>query len=156
MGRILINLFNLCLLSILNVPGEDEILTLEEMKSAGRGYSRSAAYSRRAYKPKKPTKTRKTIRRSQIENAMADLSDLMNQIRICPHADGIKVSRIKPRSIFRRMGLRNGDIITAIDGQQITIVEDALGLYEGLSSASKVALSLKRRGRDRIINYTIR
>jgi general secretion pathway protein C len=54
------------------------------------------------------------------------------------------------------MGLRNGDIITGVDGSEISSVDDALKLVDGLKSASSLSVQLKRRGRQKNIEYNIR
>jgi general secretion pathway protein C len=69
---------------------------------------------------------------------------------------GLALSSIKPNSIFRRMGLRNGDVITGVDGREISSVDDALRLVDNLKSASTVSVQLKRRGRQKDIEYHIR
>jgi general secretion pathway protein C len=53
------------------------------------------------------------------------------------------------------MGLKSGDIITGVNGKKIESVDDALKLYESLKSSSNVQLQLKRKGRQKTINYTI-
>ena len=54
------------------------------------------------------------------------------------------------------MGLRNGDVLKSVDGQEIRSVDDALKLYESLKSADNVSVVLQRRGTERTINYNIR
>jgi general secretion pathway protein C len=85
----------------------------------------------------------------------------MTEIVIRPHLengqpDGLALSNIKPNSIFRRMGLRNGDVLKGVDGNEIQSVDDALKLYENLKDSDSVQVTLSRRGQDRIINYNIR
>jgi general secretion pathway protein C len=109
-----------------------------------------------------PVRTQKiTLRRNQIDSAVQDVAQLMNQVNIRPHfnqgqPDGMMFSRIRPNSIFMRMGLRNGDIITGVNGRAISTVDDALGFYEGLKSAENVTVDIKRGGRPRTIEYTIK
>lgn len=136
---------------VLRLNGKDEVLKMEEYRS---GY-RKRRPSR--YSPtRRPITQNRVLRRSQVDSAMENLNSLMKQIRVSPHKDGIRVSRVRPRSIFRRMGIRNGDVITGIDGRRIESVDSALRLYDELRTSSKVSVQLKRRGRDRTINYTIR
>ncbi|MBU0996087.1 MAG: PDZ domain-containing protein [Proteobacteria bacterium] len=138
---------------ILKFEGENEILELEEFKSDSRRrpYNR---YSRnRSTRP--PVRSKRTIKRTEIENAMGDLNTLMKQVRFYPHAEGIKVSRINRNSIFRRFGLRNGDIITGIDGRKISSIDDAMGFYNQLNSSSSLSVELKRRGRNQVIDFEI-
>ena len=131
---------------ILDINGENKLLEMEKRYSSGRRNKNS----------RQPVRQRKTIRRALIENAAENVNKIMTQAKIRPHAEGLNISRIRPGSIFRKLGLRNGDIITGVDGRRIESVDDALSLYQNLRSASRVTLELKRRGRARVINYTIR
>jgi S1-C subfamily serine protease len=84
----------------------------------------------------------------------------MEQATLRPHIvdgqpAGISITGIKPNAIFRKMRLRNGDVITGVDGSSIASVEDAVRLVEQLSSGSNVQLQIKRRGRDQTLDYSI-
>lgn len=149
---------------ILNVEGKDEVLEIE--KAAGPGSTAGRAIAGRPMPgqgtAKPPVRTQKiTLRRNQIDSAVQDVAQLMNQVNIRPHftqgqPDGMMFSRIRPNSIFMRMGLRNGDIITGVNGRAISTVDDALGFYDGLKSAENVTVDIKRGGRPRTIEYTIK
>ena len=148
---------------VLTVDGKDEILQMQKMES-GKGGSRrigSSAQETLASTGGTVRAQRISLRRSYIEQAMTDMATLMTQVQIRPHMEdgipsGLALSSIKPNSIFRRMGLRNGDVITGVDGREISSVNDALGLVENLQNASNVSVQLKRRGREKNIEYSIR
>lgn len=135
---------------ILSINGEKELLALEEFRSQSRrrGYVRNRSARR-------PIRQVRRLRRSQVDDAFNNINDLMKQAYARPHRDGIQVVRIKQGSFFRRLGLRNGDIITGVNGQEIRSVQDALGLYENLRSSDNVNVQFKRRGRDWSIRYKI-
>jgi general secretion pathway protein C len=144
---------------ILTVDGKDEILQMEEFQS-GRSRGR---ISRRPPR-RQPQKTRSsrsiTLKRSMVENAAGNLNNLMKQVRMRPHfrdgkPDGLSLTGIRPNSIFRRMGLRNGDILMGIDGEKIESVDDALTFYRSLTSATDLNLQIKRRGRTQTLKYNI-
>ena len=149
---------------ILHVEGKDEVLDIE--KAAGPGSAAGRAIAGRPVPGQNmrrpPVRTQKiTLRRNQIDSAVQDVAQLMNQVNIRPHftqgqPDGMMFSRIRPNSIFMRMGLRNGDIITGVNGRAISTVDDALGFYDGLKSADNVTVDIKRGGRPRTIEYTIK
>lgn len=145
---------------VLSVNGQDEILEMEKLKSGpasrvggARDYGAApAAGTVRTQKIK--------LKRALIEEAMADVNDLMQQVKVRPYmekgnAAGLILSGIKPNSIFRKMGLRNGDIIKGVEGEEITSMDDALGFYTKLKSASAATLQIKRRGRLRDLEYSI-
>ena len=151
---------------ILTVGGNDEILAMEE--NIGRGGSsrasrRDRSSSSRSSERKLPVSRapRKIkLRGSQIEKAMENLGELMEQATLRPHIEdgqsaGISITGIKPNAIFRKMRLRNGDIITGVNGNSIASVEDAVRVVEQLSSGSDIQLQIKRRGREQSLDYSI-
>jgi len=145
---------------VLSINGKDEILEMEKLKS---GKSLRAASSERYGTVSKSSPARSykiKIKRSQIEDAMANMNDLMNQIKVRPYIEngapgGLILSGIKPNSLFRKMGLRNGDIIKGVEGEEIQSMDDAINFYSKLKSASSAALQIKRRGQLRDIVYNI-
>ena len=138
---------------ILRVNGKDEILGIEEASGSQktRIVSKSADMA---------TSQNITLKRSRIETAVKDVNNLMKQVRIRPHftngkPDGLRLTGIRPNSIFYNMGLKSGDIITGVNSNNIESVDDVLKFYQSLQSSSSVALQVKRRGRPKTINYNI-
>ncbi len=138
---------------ILSVNGKDEVLEIEEIH--GRASGRMPLQT--------PTKSRRqkiTLKRSQIESSVKNVNELMKQVKIRPHTEngqaaGLMLSSIQRGSIFRRMGLRSGDVITGVNGSNLVSVDDALKLYENMKSSSNMSIEIKRRGRNRTIDYNI-
>jgi general secretion pathway protein C len=137
---------------------------MEEIGAAKRGReSPRVARKAAAAPPELPVSSyprQLTLRSDQIENALENLDQLMEQARIRPHIEegrpaGISITGIKPNTIFRKMRLRNGDIITGVNGDSIETVEDAMKIFGDLTSASEVQVEIKRRGRKRVLNYKI-
>ena len=141
---------------VLHVSGKDEILSMEEVKSTG---TSGRSFARRPDAGSSP-KQKIVLKQSQLAEALQDTDALMKQARVRPHfkdgkPDGLMVTGIRPDSIFRKMGLRNGDILVGVDEADITSADDALKFYEGLKSSSEIKLQIKRRGRTRTLEYTI-
>jgi general secretion pathway protein C len=151
---------------ILNVGDNDEILAMEE--NIGKGGSSRAG--RRDVRSPSPTSAQKLpvssyprkikLKGDQIAKSMENLGEFMEQATLRPHiedgqAAGISITGIKPNAIFRKMRLRNGDIITGVNGDSIDSVEDALKVVEQLSSGSEIQLQIKRRGREQSLDYSI-
>ena len=147
---------------VLTVNGKDEVLQMQDLKS-GKAAIQPGGLPVRAGSPASGAvrAQRISLRRSYIEQSMTDVASLMTQVQIQPHMEngvpaGLALSSIKPNSIFRRMGLRHGDIISGVDGTEISSVDDALKLVDSLKSASTLSVQLKRRGREKNIEYSIR
>ncbi len=138
---------------VLNVDGKDEMLEMEQMRDDPR-----SPKTPRPRPPKSSANIR--LKRSQMDDAVKNVNQLLQQVRIMPHfqngkPDGLSFTNIKPNSIFAKMGLRNGDVVLGVDDQQIETVDDALGLYERLKSSDQVRLRIKRQGRQKTIEYDI-
>jgi len=151
---------------VLNVDDRDEILAMEEISSrrgrAGQAQNRVRASSgtggRKLPVSRYPRKIK--LRSDQIQNAMENLGQLMEQATLRPHIEegqpsGISITGIKPNAIFRKMRLRNGDVITGVNGNSIGSVEDAARVFEEFSSGSNIQLQIKRRGREQTLDYSI-
>ena len=137
---------------ILSVNGKDEILEM------------AVAYSEKT--PARQTKTRTpaqkniTLQRSFVNDAFQNIGNLLGQVRIRPHFEkgkpsGLRMTGIRPNSIFSKMGLRSGDVLTGVEGEKIQSVNDVIGLYEKMKSSQKVNLEVKRRNRLQTITYNI-
>ncbi len=145
---------------VLTVNGRDEILSMDEKEKPAKtpGAQMAAAGSA---PPDGAGAQRVTLMRSQIDSAMENVTELMGQIKVRPYfengqPEGLMLSSINPQSIFRKMGLRNGDVITGVDGQKIESVDDALKFYESMRSSPGMKLDIKRQGRPKTIEYSIK
>ncbi len=150
---------------VLSVGDRDEILAMEEIRArtggrSGRRISRSSSGSSPRKLPVSSYPRKIRLKRDQIEKAMENLGQLMEQANLRPHIvdgqpAGISITGIKPNAIFRKMRLRNGDVITGVNGSSIESVEDAVKVVEQLSSGSNIQLQIKRRGREQTLDYSI-
>jgi general secretion pathway protein C len=157
---------------VINVEGKDEILEIEEVVAGGTKKKRaSESFPRRKKKisenraggtrrqqASRNRPQRINLKSAQIKEMLEDTDELMRQIKMRPHfedgkPDGLTLSNIKPSSIFRKMGLRNGDVISNIDGEDIQTQNDAMQIFESLKSSSTVKLQVKRKGRLKTIDY---
>jgi general secretion pathway protein C len=145
---------------VLHVNGEDEILAIEKKSDQ----SRSSTYKDKSFSStlnqKDATVEKISVQRDQINAAVQDINTLMKQVRIRPHftngePDGLRLTGIRPNSIFYRMGLKSGDVITGVDGKNIVSVDDALKFYQNLQSSSDVKVDIKRMGRSKTLDYHI-
>jgi general secretion pathway protein C len=138
---------------ILRVGDKDEILTMEEdLSETGNGRSRPATSGEQ---------TSIQVSRQDVEQSMQNINTLLSQVRVRPHfrngeADGLSISRIRPNSIFTKLGLRNGDVVQAIDETPIQSPDDILSLYEKIKSGSTISIQINRRGQRQTINYEMR
>ena len=139
---------------ILRVGDRDEVLVMEE-PSSSKTEKRPTAMSH-----VRPESTI-TVRMSDMERSLQNINQLMSNVRIRPHfkdgvADGLVITRIRAGSVFRRLGLRNGDILQEINGNPIENPDHILSMYNDLKSGSPMSIQIKRRGQQRTLNYRFR
>ncbi len=141
---------------VLSVSGKDEILTMEETP----GVKVSSARPVPSAVPE-PIQREMTIDRAMVEDAINNIGELMKQVRIRPYFEngqpaGLSLTGVRPNSIFQKMGIRSGDVLLAVDGEEIRSVDDVVNLYEKIGAADGVGLQIKRRGQIQDIEFQIR
>ncbi len=148
---------------ILNVNGNDEILKIEKVLSSQKKTIKPSISKprKKATSSKSSRSTKIKVKRSELEKSMNNLNEVFKQVRVRPHffngkPDGLTISGIKPQSVFRKLGLKSGDVILGVDGKDIRSVDDALQFYRSLGENANMQLKIKRRGMPRTIDYDIR
>jgi general secretion pathway protein C len=101
------------------------------------------------------------VERTTLEALLANTPALLQGARIAPelregHAAGFRFYSVRPDSAFARIGLRNGDVVVAINGLPLTTPEGGLEAFVKLRSASHVSLAIERRGERITHDYRIR
>lgn len=148
---------------VLTRNGKDEVLIQEELgvvrASAPGAAARADAGPTPRPAPAEPVQ-QVLVKEEQIEKAMENLSDLMSQATFRPHLEdgqpaGISITGIKPNAVFRKLRLRNGDVITGVNDQSIASVEDAMKVFGTLSTDAPIQVKIKRRGREETLEYKL-
>lgn len=100
------------------------------------------------------------VAKSEINNALTNLSDLATKARIVPSfkngvANGFKLFSIVPDSLYSKIGIQNGDVIRRINGYEMNSPDKALEIYQKLRDASRIEIELERRGETIRKSYSI-
>jgi general secretion pathway protein C len=147
---------------VLEVDGKDEILQIEQLDDTAGSARKPAAVAAAARPAPEPEPVARdvSLERQAVEEAMGDVAELMKQVRIRPfflggQPAGLSLAGVAPGSIFAQMGIRNGDVLQAVDGQPIQSVDDIVNLYQSLKSAEDIAIQVRRGGRIEDIRYKI-
>lgn len=104
--------------------------------------------------------THYVIERPLVERLLANPMAIGGGCRVVPSIvggkpRGFKLYRIKPGSIFARLGLADDDIIAAINGIAISSPDQALEAYVKIREASAMTLSVLRNGKPLTLHYSI-
>ncbi|HBM53878.1 MAG TPA: general secretion pathway protein GspC, partial [Deltaproteobacteria bacterium] len=97
--------------------------------------------------------------RAYVDEQLANFSQLLNDARVVPtEKDGTPLFMfkfIRKGSIYEKLGLKNEDIILAINGFTVDSVPKALKLFETLQSEREITLKIERGGQATDFQYYI-
>lgn len=133
-------------------------------KSKSKGRSKSSKTSKKnpvAEGVKKVSDTEWELDRTMLNEQLSDLNKLGTQARIIPNYkdgkySGFKLIGIRPNSLYAAIGIRSGDVIKQISGEEITSPNQALALYDKLKTADSINLEIERRGQKRSHSYQVK
>jgi type II secretion system protein C len=99
--------------------------------------------------------------RAEVANTMQNPAQLFAQMRALPHfangkTDGFSISNVAAGSVFEQLGLRDGDLLTEINGQPVTNPMQAMGLMQSVQTASSIDLTLNRNGTPTKVHLDLR
>jgi len=102
------------------------------------------------------------IEGAELDAALNNLAQLSTQARMVPAFGedgkpvGFKVFSIKPNSVFTKIGLENGDVVTRINGYEINSPEKLLELYNKMRTTNEFNLDLKKPdGQNKSYSYSV-
>lgn len=101
-----------------------------------------------------------TLNAESMEGWPKAPDDLLQQIRFRVQTEengpsGVLLTGIRPDSVFRKMGLRSGDLVTGSDGGAVDSPEALSAVVERLSSGSGLSLELRRRGKPTSLKISV-
>jgi type II secretory pathway component PulC len=97
-----------------------------------------------------------TIKRGELSAALADFDRLSKTIGFTRTPTGVRLGKVDAGTYFYGLGLRTGDVVTAIDGAPLRGLDDAAGAYARLGSAKKLALDVERAGARGTLRFALK
>lgn len=138
----------------------EEMLTMKVRKS-GKTTPRFAA-SRPSQGRQRPPMAPKSyqLSRSDVETYLQDPAQSIKRVRFYPYkrrgeTAGIRISGVRSKSLLRKLGLRNGDVIQRINDQPINDKSQVLEMIDGLARGGRFTIQTLRRGRPQEIRLDI-
>lgn len=123
---------------------------------------------KRAKKPKRAARqARRRPERDKLSDRLSKLngddgqgiSKILSSARIVPEYDkasgemlGMKVDAIKADSLFEKVGLANGDIITEVNGIIVDRLEATSAIFDELASADEINVAATRGGESVLLS----
>ncbi|MBJ6762933.1 hypothetical protein JGU66_19385 [Myxococcaceae bacterium JPH2] len=96
-----------------------------------------------------------------LDNAMARVSDVAREARIVPafqsgHPVGLKLWGVRPESLYARLGLQSGDVLSRLNGTALTNPDTVRDACTRLRDVQTIELELLRHGARRTHIYRVR
>ncbi len=98
-----------------------------------------------------PSENLCVVERAFVEQLMANPAALAKQARIVPAKDGevgFKFYGIRRGSLPKLLGLKNGDKLVAVNGEELAGIDQAMSLYTKLRRASNLSVTIERKGKS--------
>ena len=101
------------------------------------------------------------ISRDSIDTVLSNMSALSTDARVVPDFKGgkqrgFKLFSIKPKSVFSKIGLKNGDVLKTVNGYTLSSPDKILEVYGKLKDSEQISIEVLRRGKPRNFEYSIR
>lgn len=152
-----------------------ETLTLEEAKLRKDGGDRRRPAPRVAGAPRPQEQAKvdasnwgvaqlseyqRVVARATLDQHLGSLPSLLRQAKAVPYLSngepaGFRVVGIDKDSVFEDLGLRQEDVIVAVNGVSVRNIQEALAAYRSFRSATAVRLDLLRGGREVSLDFSI-
>lgn len=149
-----------------------ECVELGKPKGKGASYTPSSSYSPPPVASndsskkieegiKKVGKDRYEIDREMLNEQLENMETLTRQARVIPHyrdgkPQGFKIVGVRPGSLLSQLGVRSGDVLKSVSGEEIDSPNKALELLERLKTTGNVPIEIDRRGQPVTLEYDIK
>lgn len=100
------------------------------------------------------------IDQKEVDDALQNLDKLAAQVRIVPNFKGgrpagMKVLSIRPGSIASKLGIRRGDVLEKVNGQELDI-RRGMELFSSMKDMRNFSLDVTRGGKSMTLEYEVR
>lgn len=101
-----------------------------------------------------------SVPETELNDALANLPRLLSQARAVPYfrngqSIGMRLFAIRSGSLYEKLGLKNGDILMAVNSNSLSDPTQALKIFEQLKSERSIQLKVERSGEEKQLQYSI-
>src|SRR5262249_45966071 len=95
------------------------------------------------------------LARADVNAALANFGLITTTVKGTFTPTGAKLETIVPGSLFAKAGLKNGDVVTAVDNQPMRALDDAANLHARAVAAKSLTLAITRAGKPMTLRVVI-
>jgi general secretion pathway protein C len=95
-----------------------------------------------------------SISLADIDKAIRDVK--ISAVRVYGRPVGVRIPPVEPGSVFDKIGLKNGDVIKAVNGETIRKPEEAIAFLERIREGGELDIDIKGSRRSRILQLIVK
>ena len=100
------------------------------------------------------------IDKSLVEHYANNMKEMMKYIGVVEQKEGedlkgFRVTFVRKNSHFSKLGLRRGDVIKSINGQEISSYKAAMDVYKNIDTIDSLSLTITRGKKEMELEYEI-
>ncbi len=100
------------------------------------------------------------VDKSLVKHYAGNMQEIMKNIGIVEEKEGdtlkgFRVTFVRRNTPFSKLGLRRGDIIKAVNGQEINSYSAAMDVYKNINKMENLSLTIKRGKEEMELEYEI-
>jgi general secretion pathway protein C len=103
-----------------------------------------------------------TVDQAVLDEILENPEKLYTQVRVTPYKDdggdisGYRMTGIRRKSVFYKLGIKNGDIVHSVNGQGLTSLSAAMDAYNSLGNSKSFNFDITRRKTKQTFEYEVR
>jgi len=133
---------------IIDLGGDEMILSTDPFRAIGKNrvmMAQDSPGTRNAFASAYPAR----LNREEVTTALPDYLSFVKAVKIrtvfeAGRPDGILIYKIDPDGLFGKIGLEDGDVIKAVNGESLAVSMDAVEIYNRLKHGGRTTLSVQR------------
>jgi type II secretion system protein C len=107
-----------------------------------------------------PSAGKIVLDQKDVDDALQNLDKLQQEVRIVPNFQGgkpagMKVLSIKPGGLASKLGIRRGDVLEKINGEELDI-KRGMELFSTMKDSKNFSLDVTRGGKNQTLEYEIK
>jgi type II secretory pathway component PulC len=97
-----------------------------------------------------------TITRELLNDLIANPMQILSTVRLVPDGAGMRVARVRSDNLLAQLGIKQGDLLTGINGLAINSGTDIMNVMKSLLQGSRFDLQMSRGQENGMLRYSVR
>ncbi|MDR1019306.1 MAG: PDZ domain-containing protein [Synergistaceae bacterium] len=97
-----------------------------------------------------------TLTRELLDDIIANPMQILQTIRLVPEPQGMRVARVRSDNLLAQLGIKQGDLLTGINGIPINNGTDMLNVMKSLLQGNRFDLQTMRGQENGMLRYSVR